>query len=1078
MPTRQLVRENAELEAELRRRLRGEVRFDRMTRAIYATDASIYQMDPVGVVFPKDVEDVVNTVTFSAVHGVPVLPRGGGTGLAGQTVNHAIVMDFSRHMNKLIEMNSEEGWAWVEPGIVLDQLSAHGAPHGLKFAPDPSTTNRGNIGGAIGNNSCGARSIVYGKTLDHVLELEVVLADGTVTAFRDLTPEELDAKLALQTLEGQVYREARRIAAEQAAEIDLRYPRIQRRVSGYNLDEVLRDPMNMAKVVVGSEGTLVTFTRAKVRMAPRPKAAALAVVHFHTVLESFEATVALLDSGASAIEQMDNTIVRQGRAHPGLSPRMAFVEGDPASLLLVEASGDTPEEAEAGIDRIVRTLQRRGLGYHTLKVTDPRLQSTIWAVRRDGLGLIMSVEGTAKPLPFVEDTAVPPERLPEYFQRFDELVRDEKTTAAYYGHASVGCMHIRPLVDIKQQEGLDRMVRIAERVSDLVLEFGGSLSGEHGDGIVRGVFTEKMFGPKLYEAFRDFKRVFDPQGIMNPGKIVDCPPLAENLRFSPSWKPMQLDTYFDFSRDGGIAEHAEMCNGQGACRQTFGGQMCPSYMATRDEEHSTRGRANALRTVFSGLVPHSEFTGERLHDVLSLCLECKGCKFECPSSVDMAKLKYEFLGHYHAEHGFTLREKLFGNVHRLTPIGNRLAPVLNVAARLPGAGLGQRMLGIHPKRRLPKLASQTFTSWFRKHKRAQAAREKPFALREIEEPAPYLIRGRTGNVAQEPPVEAAPEEPFALREIEGRTWDAAQEPPVEPAHPTVRAEPPDKPAHPAVRAEPVEAPTHSSVHPEVPDKAAHPSVHPEGNRRANGGMRGRVVLFNDTYMEGNYPNVGIAATTLLERLGYTVETAPRRCCGRAMMSKGMLPTAIEHARHNVDVLFPLADAGIPIVGTEPSCLLTLRDEYLDLLPDDPRAQVVARQSLLLDELLDRIAKEEGGLPLAFNPHEGTVLFHAHCHQRALAGVDASLAALRAVPGATVEVPDAGCCGMAGAFGYEKEHYDVSMTIGERFLFPAVRRNPGATVVTTGVSCRQQVEHGTGVAPLHLAEFLARQLAEE
>ena len=968
MATRQMVRENTELEAELRRRLRGEVRFDRMTRAIYATDASIYQMDPIGVVFPMDVEDVVNTVTFAGSQGVPVLPRGGGTGLAGQTVNHAIVMDFSRHMNQLIEMNPEEGWAWVQPGIVLDQLSALGAPHGLKFAPDPSTTNRGNIGGAIGNNSCGARSIVYGKTLDHVLELEVVLADGTVTTFQELTPEQLEAKLALQTLEGHIYREARRIAQEQAEEIDRRYPKIQRRVSGYNLDEVLRDPMNMAKVVVGSEGTLVTFTRAKVRMAPRPKAAALAVVHFNTILESFEATVALLDSGASAIEQMDNTIVRQGRLHPGLSPRMAFVQGDPASMLIVEASGDTPEEAAAGIERIASTIERRGLGYHTLKVTDPRQQATIWAVRRDGLGLIMSVEGTAKPLPFVEDTAVPPERLPEYFQRFDELVRDEKTTAAYYGHASVGCMHIRPLVDIKQQEGLDRMVRIAERVSDLVLEFGGSLSGEHGDGIVRGVFTEKMFGPQLYQSFREFKRVFDPQGIMNPGKIVDCPPLAENLRFSPTWKPMQLETYFDFSKDGGIAEHAEMCNGQGACRQTFGGQMCPSYMATRDEEHSTRGRANALRTVFSGLVPHTEFTGKRLHEVLSLCLECKGCKFECPSSVDMAKLKYEFLGHYHAEHGFTLREKLFGNVHRLNPIGNRLAPVLNLAARLPGAGIAQRMVGIHPKRRLPKFASQTFSSWLRKHKRASAAAT----------PAP----------------------------------------------------------------------------------------------------RGRVVLFNDTYMEGNYPNVGIATTRLLERLGYSVETAPRWCCGRAMMSKGMLPTAIEYARHNIEVLFPYAEQGIPIVGTEPSCLLTLRDEYLDLLPDDPRAAVVARESVLIDELLDKIAKEEGGLPLTFRPHEGKVLFHGHCHQRALSGVDASLAALRSVPGAQVEVPDAGCCGMAGAFGYEAEHYDVSMTVGERALFPAVRNSPGATVVTTGVSCRQQVEHGTGVTPLHLAEFLAAQLTEE
>ena len=353
------------------------------------------------------------------------------------------------------------------------------------------------------------------------------------------------------------------------------------------------------------------------------------------------------------------------------------------------------------------------------------------------------------------------------------------------------------------------MVRIAERVSDLVLEFGGSLSGEHGDGIVRGVFTEKMFGPQLYQSFREFKRVFDPQGIMNPGKIVDCPPLAENLRFSPTWKPMQLETYFDFSMDGGIAEHAEMCNGQGACRQTFGGQMCPSYMATRDEEHSTRGRANALRTVFSGLVPHTEFTGKRLHEVLSLCLECKGCKFECPSSVDMAKLKYEFLGHYHAEHGFSMREKLFGNVHRLNPIGNRLAPVLNLAARLPGAGLAQRMVGIHPKRRLPKFASQTFSSWLRLHKRHAPKAESP---------------------------------------------------------------------------------------------------------------RGRVVLFNDTYMEGNYPNVGIATTRLLERLGYSVETAPRWCCGRAMMSKGMLPKAIEHARHNIDVLFPYAEQGIPSwARSRPAC---------------------------------------------------------------------------------------------------------------------------------------------------------------
>jgi FAD/FMN-containing dehydrogenase/Fe-S oxidoreductase len=972
MTTKQAVKENTELENELRKRLKGEVRFDRMTRALYATDASIYQMDPIGVVFPKDVEDVVNTVTFAASQGVPVLPRGGGTGLAGQTVNHAVVMDFSRHMNQLSEMNAEEGWAWVQPGIVLDQLSSLGAPHGLKFAPDPSTTNRGNIGGAIGNNSCGARSIVYGKTLDHVLELEVVLADGSMTAFKDLTPSELQAKLTLQNLEGQIYREARRIAQEQQTEIDLRYPKIQRRVSGYNLDEVLRDPTNMAKVVVGSEGTLVTFTRAKVRMVPRPKAAALAVIHFHSILESFEATVALLDSGASAIEMMDDTIIKQGRKHPGMSQRMEFVEGNPAAMLLVEASGDTPEEAASGLERITRIIEQQGLGYHTLKVTDPRLQGIIWAVRRDGLGLIMSVEGTAKPLPFVEDTAVPPQRLPEYFKRFDELVRDEKTTAAYYGHASVGCLHIRPLVDIKQQEGLDRMVRIAERVSDLVLEFGGSLSGEHGDGIVRGVFTEKMFGPKLYASFREFKHVFDPKGIMNPGKIIDCPPLAENLRFDPTWKPMKIETYFDFSKDGGIAEHVEMCNGQGACRQTFGGTMCPSFMVTRDEENTTRGRANALRNVFSGVVPQEEFTGKRLYDVLDLCLACKGCKVECPSSVDMAKLKYEFLGHYHKEHGYSLRDRIFGKVYKLNPIGNKLAPVLNLAMKLPGRGVFQSLIGIHPKRKMPAFATQTFSSWFKKHQR---------------------------NIS----------------------------------------------------------------------KTASSGARPLS--------RGRVLLFNDTFMEGNNPSVGIAATKVLEKLGFSVETAPRWCCGRTMMSKGMMDSVKENARNNVDLFYPYAQEGIPIVGTEPSCLLTLRDEYPDLLPGDSKASTVASQAFLLDEFLAKLAKE-GDLDLDLQPHEGKVIFHGHCHQKAASGVDASVAALKLVPGVQVETPDTGCCGMAGAFGYEKEHYDVSMAIGERVLFPAVRNNPDATIVTTGVSCHQQVEHGTGVKTMHLAEFLAQQLGTE
>ncbi len=960
MATKAAVTEHEDLARELSEVVSGEVRFDPYTCALYSTDASIYQMMPVGVVLPQSLEDVTNTVRLAASAGVPVLPRGGGTALAGQSVNHAVVIDFSKYMNRLLEMNPEEGWAWVEPGIVLDRLSALGAPHGLKFAPDPATSSRGNVGGAIGNNSCGSHSIVYRKTVDHVLELETVLSDGTVATFGELTAEGLEAKVGLQTLEGRVYREALRIAEDQRDELDRHYPNILRRVSGYNLDEMLKRPINLAKLIIGSEGTLATVTRARVRMVRRPAATALAVLHFRTLVEAMEATVALLEEGPAAVELMDSNIVRQGRSQVAIARRMGFVEGDPEALLIVEMAGDTPEEAAAGVERVARVAQRQGLSYHTLLLTDPAEQANVWAVRRDGLGLIMSARGNLKALPFVEDTAVSPERLPEYIRRFDALVAEEGTTAAHYGHASVGCLHIRPLVDLKTEEGVGRMARIAERVADLVLEFGGSLSGEHGDGIVRGVFVEKMFGPKLHGAFRELKRAFDPDGIMNPGKILDCPPMTENLRISPTYRTWSVDTALDFSADGGFEGHVEMCNGQGACRK-HGGTMCPSYMATKEEEHSTRGRANALRSILSGLLPPDEFTSHRLHDVLDLCLECKGCSAECPSSVDMAKLKYEFLAHYHREHGFSLRAKLFANVARVNQWGAALAPFSNWATKLPGARALQGLLGIHPNRPMPRFTQRTFSSWF---------------------------------------------------------------------------------------------PTHT------PEPGA--------------GTRGRVVLFHDTFMEGNDPEVGIAATRVLERLGYGVMLVPKRCCGRPMLSQGMLEQAREHARRNVDILYPLAREGVPIVGCEPSCLLTLRDEYLSLLPGNERAKVVADRTMLFDELVASVAKEED-LSAVFAPHDGHVLFHPHCHQKALTGTAASEAALRLVPEARVEVVDAGCCGMAGAFGYETEHYDVSMTIGELALLPAVRANPDATVVTTGVSCRQQVEHGTGVRPLHLAEFLAGQL---
>jgi FAD/FMN-containing dehydrogenase/Fe-S oxidoreductase len=954
----QTLKSHVDLGRELALSVKGDVHFDGQSRAMYNSDASIYSMDPVGVVAPKDAEDVSIVLRLAAQYGIPILPRGGGTSLAGQGTNHAVILDFTKYMNRLVELNAAETWAQVEPGIVLDQLSYLAGPEGLRFGPDPASSNRGTVGGAIGNNSCGSHSIVYGKTLDHVLELEVLLSDGTLTTLRALTPQGLEEKLSLPGLEGEVYRGALRIAQEQQEEIERRYPKILRRVSGYNLDQILSGPVNLARLAVGSEGTLLTVTKAKVSLVPRPKATALAVLHFHSLFEAMEATVELLKEPVTAIELMDKAIVQGGRAHRTISRRMGFVEGDPEALLIAEVAGETSQEASAKLQDMTERIRRHGLGYHTAAFDDPVDQANVWAVRRDGLGLIMRLEGDAKPLPFVEDTAVDPERLPEYVRRFDDLVRQHGTTAAYYGHASVGCLHIRPIVDLKTLAGVEQLEQIAQGVADLVLEFGGSLSGEHGDGIVRGAFAEKMFGRKLVDGFRELKRTFDPQGIMNPGKIFDTPALTSNLRTGPNFSAEPLETTLDFSKVGGFVGMVEMCNNQGVCRKVIGGTMCPSYMVTRDEMHSTRGRANALRAVLTGTLPASEFTGKNLYNALDLCLECKACKAECPSSVDMAKLKYEFLDHYHRAHGTPLRDRLFADIARLSRLGSLLAPLSNWVAVAPPTRWLLSVLGIHPNRKLPVFSGWKFSSWHKKHRPLPNSRD-----------------------------------------------------------------------------------------------------------------RGQVILFHDTFMENNHPSVGSAATRLLEAAGFEVLLVPRNCCGRPMISKGMLARAREEARINVDLLHPYAAKGIPIVGTEPSCLLTLRDEYPDLLPGDPKTLTVAKNTYLLEEFLVHL-EDNGGAGIKFAPRPGKVIFHGHCHQKALIGTDASIRALRLVPEVEVEDLDAGCCGMAGAFGFEKEHFDLSMQVGERVLFPALRNSDErSTVVVTGVSCRQQIEQGTKVIPTHLAEFL-------
>ncbi len=955
-----------EITQKLKGEVSGEVRMDSYSRALYSTDASMYQMEPVGVVLPRNSDDVEATVQVALQHNVPVLPRGGGTGLAGQTTNHAIVMDFSKYMRNVIEVQTEQRWARVQPGIVNNHLSAYMRPYGLMYGPDPVTSARATVGGGIGNNSCGAHSVIYGKTLDHILEVRAVLSDGNSVKFDSAGGQELERRMSLETLEGQLYREVRRIAFNHRDEVARRFPKILRRVSGYNLDDFINDaPMNLTRMVGASEGTLAIVTEAKVNLVPVPLMRGTAAIHFRGLVESMEATVAILQHGPSAVELIGEMILRNCKTNAGYRHLLDWVEGDPEAMIFVEFYGDSVAELDSKLSRIKADLEKKGLGYATIISSDPAQQRHMWSLREAGLGLAMAVKGDAKPLPYVEDTAVSPELLPEYVARFEEIVKSHDTEAAYYGHASTGCLHIRPIVNVKTEEGLSKMESIASQVADLVLEFEGSLSGEHGDGIVRGAFMEKMFGSEIYEAFKNLKNAFDPQGIMNPGKIIETPGIREVLRLSPETKNIEIDTVMDFSEDGGFASHVELCNGQGACRRTDGG-MCPSYMVTQEEEHSTRGRANLLRLILSGKLPYEELRSERLHSALDLCVECKACKAECPSNVDMAKLKTEVLAKYYEVRRVPLRVKAFANIAKISRIGQAMAPLSNFFSRFPVTSyLAKLCLGIAIKRPLPSFASQRFSSWFKSR---------------------------------------------AVSKTEN--W------------------------------------------------------------------RGQIVYFNDTFTEFMHPEVGQAAVKLLEACGYEVIIINQKsCCGRPAISKGQLGLATKWAKDNVSILTKFVEQGLKIVGTEPSCLLTLRDEYPDLLQTD-EARAVAKSSMMLDELLEQIAINEGDFGSIFRQDLNVdIQVHGHCHQKAIVGTGPTIKVLNSIPGFSAELIDSACCGMAGTFGFESEHYGVSKSMGAFKLFPAIEATDKREweIAVSGISCRQQIDHFTTKKSKHVVEIMAQAL---
>jgi FAD/FMN-containing dehydrogenase len=652
-----------EFSNELSRSFAGEMRFDRYSRLMYSTDASIYQIEPLGVLIPRSHDDVAAAVSVAGKYEMPLLSRGGGTSASGQTIGAAVVIDYSKYMNKVLETNHEEHWTRVQPGVVLDQLNAHLLGSGYHFGPDVSTSNRATIGGMIGNNSCGSRSIIYGKTSDHVREVRALLSGGSGFRFSDVTPGEWLRKTALATEEGKLYGAVDRIVRENQDEIIARYPKIMRHVGGYALDSIaLGSVNNLSTLILGSEGTLATCTEAVLNLEPVPGRKGLIVIHFTEISAAMDALAEILSFKPSAVELIDKMILDLTRAQPQYTRKMAFAEGNPAAILLVEFYGETASEIAEKLNCLEQRLRTRGMATTFFQATGAEAQADIWAIRKAGLGMLSSIRGDWKPLAFIEDTAVAPEKLSAYANRLRQILARHNAKAGIYGHASVGCLHVRPLINLKKASEIKKMVDIATAVKDLVVEFKGAMSAEHGDGLSRSHWNRELFGEQLYAAFCDLKKAFDPTGIMNPGKIVNAPPMTANLRYSPSYTTHAPETYIDFSLEGGVTGALEQCCGLGACRKVEPGTMCPSYRATMEEEHSTRGRANMLRAAISGLLPIEEFTSRRMFEVLDLCLECKACKTECPANVDIAKLKYEFLAHYNARHGTPLRSMVFGNI--------------------------------------------------------------------------------------------------------------------------------------------------------------------------------------------------------------------------------------------------------------------------------------------------------------------------------------------------------------------------------------------------------------------------------
>ena len=944
------------LEKKLRHVVKGEVRFDAFTRGIFSTDASHYQIEPLGVVFPATAEDIQVVMEVAREENVPVLPRGAGTSQCGQTVGRAIVVDVSRHLNQIGGMNGDE--IEVEPGVVLDHLNARLRQRHQWFPVDPSTGSRATLGGMAGNNSAGARSLRYGTMVDNVSAIEVVLPDGRRLWLGSEESEEHYMPTELAFL--------RSLYANHAEEIIQRTPNTMRNVAGYNLASLNPNQENLAQLLVGSEGTLAFFVRLRLKLSPLLRSRVLGICHFDGLLEALDTVQHIVKLSPTAVELVDQNVLSLGARHPDFRSAMSdFVTGTPKALLLVEFSEELPgTDLGDKLNELEELLSELGHPNSVVRAETESLQSAAWSVRKAGLNILMSMAGPRKPISFIEDCAVPLEHLSSYARHVDEIFSKHGVEGTWYAHASVGCLHVRPALNLRDPSDVRRMRAIAEETHEVVRRYGGTHSGEHGDGLLRSEFIKPMLGERMQQIFGEVKETFDPHGLMNPGKIINPPRMDDPtlFRFQAESVEKKLPVVLDWSQDGGVLTALEQCNNNGACLKSDPGVMCPSYRVTQDERHSTRGRANALRLAVTGQLGATGLDSPEMAEAMSLCISCKGCKRECPTGIDMAALKLEWQYHQNRHSGVPIRTRLLGGLPRVAPWATQIGQLVNILGKLP---LGRRLLGFALARKLPQ--------WH------------------------------------------------------GSPWNDSELPPP----PTVTG-----PAD--------------------------------------------VILFVDTFTRWFEPEVPRAAKHLLEAGSWQTQTPqhPGRplCCGRTYLSGGMLDEARRELRRVLDALAPAARAGTWIVGLEPSCIYTLRDEAPALLPGDD-ADVVAERAVLLEEFLDQEWAQ--GHTLSFKPLKKRRLkVHGHCHQKAFGTVNASVRMLERIPDLTVEEIPSGCCGMAGAFGYQAEHYDVSMAMAELDLLPAVRVTDETTeIVASGTSCRAQIRDGTGRTALHPAVLLQRALTE-